>query len=134
MPDQASMRFLDPSVRESTRILCVDRVLIDQCCSLSMRAHASSRNSPYLVHTLSHPYPCSIIAFPGSWVADEWVRADRPPFGDTEVDTALFPSLRSVGSGVVARVNAAFLSSFQRLLICSSLKSVVLKYSLYFWC
>ena len=68
MPDQESMRFLHPSVRESTRILCDDRVLIDQCCSLSMKAHVST---PYLVHSLSHPYPCSIIAFPGSWVADE---------------------------------------------------------------
>jgi hypothetical protein len=62
-------------------------------------------------------------------VADDWVPADRPPFGDAEVDPTVFPSLRSVGSGVVARVNAAFLSSFQRLLICSSLQSVVLKYS-----
>lgn len=126
MPDQASMRFLDTSVRESTRILCDDRVLIDQCCSLSMRAHASSGAPPYHVHSLSHPYPCSIIAFPGSWVADEWVPVDRPPFGDAEVDPAVFPSLRSVGSGVVARANAAFLSSFQRLLICSSLQSLVL--------
>ncbi|KAJ4762321.1 alpha/beta-Hydrolases superfamily protein [Rhynchospora pubera] len=125
MPDQASMRFVDSSVRDSTRILCDDRVLINECCSLSTRAQTFYNTSPYLVHSLSQPYPCSIVAFPGSWVADDWVPVERPPFGDAEVDSSLFPSLKSVGSGVVARVNATFLSSFQRLLICSTLQSEV---------
>jgi enhanced disease susceptibility 1 protein len=49
----------------------------------------------------------------------------RPPFGDAEVDPALFPSLRAVGSGIPARTNAAFLAAFRRLLDGSTLQSEV---------
>ncbi|OAY62848.1 Protein EDS1L [Ananas comosus] len=122
-----------------------ERILIELCCSLSMRAHhhsssfssspssssssssSSSIASPFILHSLTHPSPCSIFAFPGSWCADDWICGGRAPFGDSEVDSDLFPSLKSIGPGVVARVNAAFLSSFRRILTGSTLQSEVYK-------
>jgi hypothetical protein len=49
----------------------------------------------------------------------------RAPFGDAEVDPALFPSLRSVGSGIPARASAAFVAAFRGLLDGSPLQSEV---------
>ncbi|XP_072971357.1 protein EDS1L-like [Typha angustifolia] len=100
-----------------------ERILIEHCCSLSVRSHSSS--SPFLLHSLIHSSPTSVFVFPGSWFASDWIDGARAHFGDCEVDSSLFPSLRSVGSGVVARVNGSFLCSFQRLLAGSSFRSEV---------
>ncbi|XP_008799122.2 protein EDS1B-like [Phoenix dactylifera] len=103
-----------------------ERVLIELCCSLSTRAHSSSSSaSPFILHSLSHPSPSSIFAFPGSWSAEDWISGDRASFGETEVDSSLFPSLKSIGNDVAARVNMAFFRSFQRLLATSRLQSEV---------
>lgn len=101
------------------------RALIELCCSLSMRAHSSPSASLFLLHSFPHPSPTSIFAFPGSWSAEDWIAGDGACFGETEVDSSLFPSLRSIGNDVAARVNMAFLRSFQRLLATSRLQSEV---------
>ncbi|KAJ3677454.1 hypothetical protein LUZ60_003178 [Juncus effusus] len=121
------MRFLDSSLHDSIKVLTEQPILITTCCSLAVRAHDSSSASPFVVHSLTNPYPCAIFAFSGAWTADEWLSGGKPPFGETEVDPSVFPSLRSVGSGVIARVNASFLSSFERLVVYSTLQSEVSK-------
>uniref|UniRef100_A0A453KS16 Uncharacterized protein n=1 Tax=Aegilops tauschii subsp. strangulata TaxID=200361 RepID=A0A453KS16_AEGTS len=78
----------------------------------------------------SHPYPCAAFVFPPTWSAAAWMPSSpdaggRAPFGDAEVDPALFPSLRSVGSGVPARASAAFVAAFSGLLDGSPLQTEV---------
>jgi enhanced disease susceptibility 1 protein len=120
-----------------------DRLLVAHCAELSFPSHtpapppapatpaasAPARGS-FQVHHASHPYPCAAFAFAPSWSAADWAAPSsaggaRHPFGDAEVDPALFPSLRAVGSGVPARANAAFLDSFRGLLDGSTLQSEV---------
>ncbi|XP_062193440.1 protein EDS1L-like isoform X1 [Phragmites australis] len=110
-----------------------DRLLVAHCAALSFPsppAAAASPSSPasFQVHHASHPYPCAAFAFPPSWSAADWAPSPadgRLPFGDAEVDPALFPSLRAVGTGVPARANAAFLAAFRGLLDGSPLQSEV---------
>ncbi|KAL5200824.1 hypothetical protein ABZP36_035178 [Zizania latifolia] len=108
-----------------------DRLLIAHCAALSFAAAAPAPPSAsFQVHHASHPYPCAAFLFPPSWSAACWGAASpgaggRAPFGDAQVDPALFPSLRSVGSGVPARANAAFLAAFRALLDGSLLQSEV---------
>uniref|UniRef100_A0A453KRS9 Fungal lipase-type domain-containing protein n=1 Tax=Aegilops tauschii subsp. strangulata TaxID=200361 RepID=A0A453KRS9_AEGTS len=83
-------------------------------------------------HHASHPYPCAAFVFPPTWSAAAWMPSSpdaggRAPFGDAEVDPALFPSLRSVGSGVPARASAAFVAAFSGLLDGSPLQTEVSK-------
>ncbi|KAJ1289560.1 hypothetical protein BS78_02G174200 [Paspalum vaginatum] len=111
-----------------------DRLLVAHCAALSFPSSSPSAASPspsasFEVHHASHPYPCAAFAFPPSWSAADWMGGDagRPPFGDAEVDPALFPSLRAIGSGVLARANAAFLAAFRGLLDGSPLQSEVSK-------
>ncbi|KAL6655635.1 hypothetical protein ACP70R_006461 [Stipagrostis hirtigluma subsp. patula] len=114
-----------------------DRLLVAHCAALSFPSGAPPASCPstspsFQVHHASHPYPCSAFVFPPSWSAADWAPSPaggvgRPPFGDAEVDPALFPSLRAVGSGVPARANAAFLGAFRGLLDGSPLQSEVLR-------
>ncbi|XP_042389776.1 uncharacterized protein LOC121981368 [Zingiber officinale] len=70
------------------------RTLIPLCCSLSMAAN-HSRSSPFLRH---HFADSAVFAFPASWSSDDWILPDaRSHFGETDVDAALFPSIKSVG-------------------------------------
>ncbi|KAK3133260.1 hypothetical protein QOZ80_6AG0534360 [Eleusine coracana subsp. coracana] len=103
-----------------------DRLVVAHCAALCFpSSETPAASSSFQVHHASHPYPCAAFTFPPSWSAAEWVEGGRPPFGETEVDPALFPSLRAVGSGVVARANAAFLAAFRGLLDGSPLQSEV---------
>ena len=112
-----------------------DRLLVAHCAELSFPSTpappaASAASRSFQVHHASHPYPCAAFAFAPSWSAADWaapssVEGARQPFGDAEVDAALFPSLRAVGSGVPARANAAFLAAFRGLLDGSPLQSEV---------
>ena len=103
-----------------------DRLLVAHCAALCFPS-SSPTAAAFQVHHASHPYPCAAFAFPPSWSAADWMGGDggRAPFGDAEVDPALFPSLRAVGSGIPARTNAAFLGAFRRLLDGSTLQSEV---------
>ncbi|KAG2634879.1 protein EDS1L-like [Panicum virgatum] len=111
-----------------------DRLLVAHCAELSFPpsspAPAAASARYFQVHHASHPYPCAAFAFAPSWSAADWAAPStaegaRQPFGDAEVDAALFPSLRAVGSGVPARANAAFLAAFRGLLDGSPLQSEV---------
>ncbi|XP_010942175.1 protein EDS1B [Elaeis guineensis] len=103
-----------------------EKALVALCCSVSMSAHRSP-SSHFLLRTVSHPFPSAVFAFPASWSVDDWILAGEwgGPFGESEIDACLFPSLRSVGNDVAARVNRAFLRSFQRLLKDSRLQAEV---------
>lgn len=103
-----------------------EKALVELCCSVSMSAHHSP-SSPFIVRTVSHPFPSAIFAFPASWSVDDWILAGEHggPFGESEVDSSLFPSLRSIANDEAARVNRAFLRSFQRLLNDSRLQAEV---------
>ncbi|KAL6846615.1 hypothetical protein ACP4OV_024063 [Aristida adscensionis] len=111
-----------------------DRLLVAHCAALSFPSADAAAAAPaaasFQVHHASHPYPCAAFAFPPSWSAAGWAPSPaagggRPPFGDAEVDPALFTSLRAVGSGVPARANAALLAAFSGLLDGSPLQSEV---------
>ncbi|RZR70706.1 hypothetical protein BHM03_00001107 [Ensete ventricosum] len=107
-------------------MLCDDgrMALIPFCCSLSMAAHLSP-SSPFLRHDNSAP-SAAIFAFRASWSADDWLLAGAgSPFGEREIDAALFPSIKSVGNDVTAAVNGAFLRSFKKVLDTSRLQAEV---------
>ena len=107
-------------------MLCDDgrMALIPLCCSLSMAAHLSP-SSPFLRHDNSAP-SAAIFAFRASWSADDWLLAGAgSPFGEREIDAALFPWIKSVGNDTTAAVNGAFLRSFKKVLDTSRLQAEV---------
>uniref|UniRef100_A0A453KS17 EDS1 EP domain-containing protein n=1 Tax=Aegilops tauschii subsp. strangulata TaxID=200361 RepID=A0A453KS17_AEGTS len=112
-----------------------DRLLVAHCAALSFPSAsrsppsaAAASSASFQAHHASHPYPCAAFVFPPTWSAAAWMPSSpdaggRAPFGDAEVDPALFPSLRSVGSGVPARASAAFVAAFSGLLDGSPLQT-----------
>jgi enhanced disease susceptibility 1 protein len=99
--------------------------VIKKTCSLSFKAHKSP-NQPYISEnfkTSSELTEYLVISFPGSWVETDWFV--RKPFGETKIDLAQFPLLKSVGNDETALVNEAFLNRFDRLLKFSSIISEV---------
>ncbi|XP_020150607.1 protein EDS1L [Aegilops tauschii subsp. strangulata] len=116
-----------------------DRLLVAHCAALSFPSAsrsppsaAAASSASFQAHHASHPYPCAAFVFPPTWSAAAWMPSSpdaggRAPFGDAEVDPALFPSLRSVGSGVPARASAAFVAAFSGLLDGSPLQTEVSK-------
>nr|AVT42365.1 enhanced disease susceptibility 1 [Triticum aestivum] len=115
-----------------------DRLLVAHCAALSFPSasgsppSAASASASFQVHHASRPYPCAAFVFPPTWSAAGWMPSSpdaggRAPFGDAEVHPALFPSLRSVGSGVPARASAAFVAAFRGLLDGSPLQTEVSK-------
>lgn len=96
----------------------MEGIMVERCCVLSMRAHSSPASS-FLLRSFTDPSPCSVFAFRASWSAGDWIADDPFPgssFGESVVDSSLFPSLRSLSNDVPALVNLAFLRSFQRIL------------------
>uniref|UniRef100_A0A0E0KMI6 Uncharacterized protein n=1 Tax=Oryza punctata TaxID=4537 RepID=A0A0E0KMI6_ORYPU len=75
-----------------------------------------SKSTPSALHQPppSHPHPLP---------RHRTALRQPPPRGAQQVDPSLFPSLRSIGSGVPARANAAFLAAFRALLDDSPLQS-----------
>ncbi|PNX97037.1 disease resistance protein, partial [Trifolium pratense] len=101
--------------------------VIKKTCSLSFKAHKSP-NQPYIYETFRTSSDLTeylVISFPGSWVETDWFV--RKPFGETKIDLAQFPLLKSVGNDETALVNEAFLNRFDRLLKFSSIISEVNK-------
>jgi len=94
--------------------------VIKKTCSLSFKAH-NSTNEPYITEvfkTTSELTEYFVISFPGSWVETDWFV--RKSFGETKIDLAKFPLLKSVGNDETALVNQAFFNRFERLLKLSS--------------
>ncbi|XP_058755728.1 protein EDS1L-like [Vicia villosa] len=101
--------------------------VIKKACSLSFKAHKSSKE-PYISETFktsSESATYLVISFPGSWVEADWFVTK--PFGETKIDLAHFPLLKSVGNDETALVNQAFLNRFDRLFKFSSIISEVKK-------
>ena len=125
---------MDTPPRRAAALSDDDRLLVAHCAALSFPSGScsptSAAASSFQVHHASHPYPCAAFVFQPTWSAAGWMPSShdagsRAPFGDAEVDPALFPSLRSVGSGVPARASAAFVAAFKGLLDSSPLQSEV---------
>lgn len=99
--------------------------VVKKACSLSFKAHKSPKE-PYFSETFktsSESAAYLVISFPGSWVEADWFVAK--PFGETKIDLAHFPLLKSVGNDETALVNQAFLNRFDRLFKFSSIISEV---------
>ncbi|RHN68862.1 putative carboxylesterase [Medicago truncatula] len=101
--------------------------VIKKTCSLSFKAH-NSENEPYiseLFRISSDLTEYLVLSFPGSWVETDWFV--RKSFGETKIDLAKFPLLKSVGNDETALVNQAFFNRFERLLKLSSFVAEVKK-------
>lgn len=96
--------------------------LIKKACNLAMEAHNLSPEKPYIYKKINGSTDV-VIAFAGTLSFDGWY--SNTSFGETEINTTLFPSLRSVGTEEVAKVNEAFARRFQDILDKSSLKNEV---------
>lgn len=98
--------------------------VIKKACNLAIRAHLkSTAEKPYLCEK-SRGSTEAIFAFPGTWSVGEWI--SRETFGETKINSALFPSLKSIGMGELAAVNEAFSCRFEQLLRKSQLEKEVI--------
>lgn len=98
--------------------------LIKKACNLAMEAHSLSSGKPYIYKKKSGSMD-AVFGFAGTWSLDGWY--SNTSFGETKINITLFPSLRSVGTDEVAKVNEAFASRFEGILNNSSLKNEVEK-------
>lgn len=103
--------------------------LIKKACNLAMKAHLKSPEKPYVCEK-SRSSTEAVFAFPGTWAVTDWY--SRKPFGETKINIALFPSLRSIGMDELAVVNEAFSCRFEQLLSNSQLEREVIHQILLF--
>ncbi|TKY73448.1 EDS1L protein [Spatholobus suberectus] len=99
--------------------------LITVACGLAFQAHTAPGNL-YRYNDIgisSEAY--RVFSFSGSWDAAEWFV--NKPFGETKIDLALFPSLRSIGNDEAALVNEGFAKRFDNILKTTTIKSEVNK-------
>lgn len=101
----------------------VNEELIKKACKLAMEAHNLSSGKPY-IYKKSGSMDV-IFSFAGTWSLDGWY--SNTSFGETKINSTLFPSLKSVGTDEVAMVNEAFARRFEDILNNSSLKNEVVK-------
>ncbi|KAG6587497.1 Protein EDS1L, partial [Cucurbita argyrosperma subsp. sororia] len=87
--------------------------LIGSAWTAAVKAHKHAEK-PFLLETSSRDF--SIISFPGSWSAEGWFSGSDSCFGETKINTQLFPSIRSIGVNDYALVNSAFLHRFEAIL------------------
>ncbi|TKY73449.1 EDS1L protein [Spatholobus suberectus] len=119
-----AVKTTPPNPNEQDPPLGLEGELIKKACALAFKAHKSPKKCYLLKKIVNSSSKVNlIISFPGSWVASDWFV--RKPFGVTNINLALFPSLRSLGNDQAALVNEAFLLRFQSILSNSSLKSEV---------
>ncbi|XP_059641580.1 protein EDS1-like [Cornus florida] len=98
--------------------------LIKKACTLSKKAHTSSKN-PFVSEKIRSSSEI-VFGFSGSWSVPDWF-TENGFFGAIKVDRLKFPSLRSIGTDEVASVNDAFMGRFEKILATSSLKDEVEK-------
>lgn len=98
--------------------------LIKKTCNLTMEAHNLSPGKPYIYKKINGSTDV-VFAFAGTLSSDGWY--SNTSFGEKEINTTLFPSLRSVGTDEVAKVNEVFATRFEEILDKSSLKNEVEK-------
>ncbi|XP_028784104.1 protein EDS1L-like [Neltuma alba] len=99
---------------------------INKALALSLKAHRSPEK-PYLVEKIgSNSGPKKvIISFPGCGSVKDWY--SETPFGESQINLSLFPSLKSVGNDEAALVNKSFLQRFEAILGKTSFTDVVEK-------
>ncbi|KAH7865228.1 hypothetical protein Vadar_003894 [Vaccinium darrowii] len=96
--------------------------LAKKACSFSFKAHRTGK----LYHCeKSRGSSEAVFCFPGSWSVEDWFSGR--PFGKTEANPKLFPSLRSIGNDKVAVVNEAFFRRFEAILRTTSFANEVEK-------
>lgn len=98
--------------------------LIKKACNLAMEAHNLPSGKPYNYKKISGSMDV-VFSFAGTWSLDGWY--SNTSFGETKINSTLFPSLKSVGTDEVAMVNEAFARRFEDILNNSSLKNEVVK-------
>ena len=98
--------------------------LIKKACNLAMKAHLKSPEKAYIWEKTTRSSTEAVCAFPGTWAVTDWY--SRMPFGETKINIALFPSLKSIGMDELALVNEAFSSRFEQLLCNSQLEREVI--------
>ncbi|XP_040988685.1 protein EDS1L-like [Juglans microcarpa x Juglans regia] len=102
-------------------IIKMDEELIMKTCSSAMNAHKFQGN-PFTFEKISDSsdtYTSFIFSFAGSWSINDWQLAQKP-FGETQIKTELFPSLRSIGNDEFAMVNQAFQQRFEEQILGTS--------------
>ncbi|XP_035542456.1 protein EDS1B-like [Juglans regia] len=102
-------------------IIKMDEELIMKTCSSAMNAHKFPGN-PFTfekIRASSDTYTSFIFSFAGSWSISDWQLAQKP-FGETQIKTELFPSLRSIGNDEFAMVNQAFQQRFEERILGTS--------------
>ncbi|XP_020235407.1 protein EDS1L [Cajanus cajan] len=110
------------SLRDTTGL---NEDLIAKACAFAFKAHKSPEKL-YLSEKLKISSEAShVFAFTASWDSAQWF-LDKP-FGETKIDLALFPSLRSIGNDEAALANQAFAKAFDRVFKTTNLKSEVKK-------
>lgn len=97
--------------------------LVKKACAVAFKADKSPEK-PYVLEKIrGSSESVNIIGFPASWAVTDWFASK--PCGETKINLAQFPSLRSVGNDEAALVNEAFLRRFDSVLSNSALKAEV---------
>ncbi|CAI8585523.1 unnamed protein product [Vicia faba] len=107
--------------RRVPRHAILDAIPEDEEMNVIEKDHGNSMNGLIPLSILQFV----VIRFPGSWVQTDWFVTK--PFGETKIDLAHFPLLKSVGNDETALVNQTFLNRFDRLFKFSSIISEVKK-------
>lgn len=97
----------------------VTEELINKAFSEAMAAHKYA-DKEFLENRGSSEV---IFSFPGSWSVKDWY--SEGAFGETGIDSAFFPSLRSLGNNEYAVVNKAFQERFKLVAERSQLRNRV---------
>ena len=92
------------------RMLESKKELINRACIEATKPHKPSKKLFFVQDNGSEV----IFSFPGSWDVIDWYL--KGPFGETAINSELFPSLRSIGVNELAKVNQAFQNKFQLVL------------------
>ncbi|KAJ4851387.1 hypothetical protein Tsubulata_006707 [Turnera subulata] len=112
---------------EMAKEVIIKEELIKKTCSLAMK----DQKEPYLCNKSSlYPQPIfgdnnksRVFCFSSSCSVDDWW--SNRPFGETKVDSELFPSLKCIGLEEIATVNQAFQERFKAILSNPNFKNEV---------
>ncbi|XP_047310342.1 protein EDS1L-like [Impatiens glandulifera] len=111
-------------IRLGEKMEVVSVNLIVKACSHATKAHKFPGKS-YLTHKISgSPSDVIVFTFPGSWHVNDWFHHKQ--FGQVEINTDLFPSLKSlIPNQPAPLLNEAFLQKFHQLLLNTSFEKEV---------
>ncbi|KAG7954699.1 hypothetical protein I3843_11G032700 [Carya illinoinensis] len=99
----------------------MDEELIMKACSSAMNAHKLP-GKPFTFEKFrasSGTYTAFIFGFAGSWSVND-LQIVQNPFGETQIKTELFPSLKSIGNDEFAMVNQCSQQRFEERILGTS--------------